>query len=162
MIQNYKYANTIVCPHWGQFVIENGCYVVLLVVSALLLGYFNFPFRWLFHLALLLFFLYLLYRYKYITSIRYCIGDEQLMVEHGIIDTRRDYMEMYRVVDYDESRTFAQRIFGLKTVSIYSCDRTRPRLDIKGINVHLDLVAIIRERVEFNKKLKGVYEITNR
>lgn len=162
MTYNYKYDNTIVSPHWGQFVIENVFYVVLLLVSALVLGYWDFPFRWLFHLALLIFFLILLYKYKYITSIRYCIGEEQLMVEHGIIDTRRDYMEMYRVVDYDETRSFAQRLFGLKTVSIYSCDRTRSRLDIKGVNARLNLVAIIRERVEYNKKLKGVYEITNR
>ena len=53
-------------------------------------------------------------------------------------------------------------MFGLKTVSIYSGDRTNPRLDIYGIRERLDVVSAIRERVEYNKQRKGVYEITNR
>ena len=53
-------------------------------------------------------------------------------------------------------------MFGLKTVSIYSGDRTNPKLDIFGIKERLDVVALIRERVEYNKLRKGVYEITNR
>jgi hypothetical protein len=47
-------------------------------------------------------------------------------------------------------------------VTIYSGDRTTPHLDIIGVPVKIDLVAIIRERVEYNKQRKGVYEITNR
>lgn len=58
--------------------------------------------------------------------------------------------------------TLLEQLFGLKTVSIYSGDRTNPRLDIYGIRDNLDLVSLIRERVEYNKQLKGVYEITNR
>ena len=53
-------------------------------------------------------------------------------------------------------------MFGIKTVSIYSGDRTNPRLDIYGIRERIDVVSVIRERVEYNKRSKGVYEITNR
>jgi hypothetical protein len=53
-------------------------------------------------------------------------------------------------------------MFGIKTVSIYSGDRTNPRLDIYGIRERTDVVSVIRERVEYNKRSKGVYEITNR
>lgn len=31
-----------------------------------------------------------------------------------------------------------------------------------GIKARLDIVGEIRKRVEFNKKRKGIYEITNR
>ena len=55
-----------------------------------------------------------------------------------------------------------QQLTGLKTVSIYSGDRTTPRLDIIGMDARLDIVGCIRERVEYNKLRKGVYEITNR
>ena len=35
-------------------------------------------------------------------------------------------------------------------------------VDIYGVKERLDVVRIIRERVEYNKKRKGIYEITNR
>lgn len=41
-------------------------------------------------------------------------------------------------------------------------DRTNPQLDIYGVKEKLDVVKIIRERVEYNKRRKGIYEITNR
>ena len=69
---------------------------------------------------------------------------------------------LYRIVDFSESRDILEQLFGLKTVSIYSGDRTNPKLDIYGVKEKLDVVAIIRERVEYNKRRKGIYEITNR
>ena len=53
-------------------------------------------------------------------------------------------------------------LFGLKTVSIYSGDRTTPRLDIIGVRKGVELQTFIRERVEFNKQNRLIYEITNR
>ncbi len=84
------------------------------------------------------------------------------MVQHGIFELRRNYLELYRVIDYDERQTVAERFFGIKTVSIYSGDRSTPRLDIIGVPADLDLVVAIRERVEYNKRRKGVYELSNR
>jgi hypothetical protein len=73
-----------------------------------------------------------------------------------------DYQELYRVVDFNESQTFMQQLFRLKTVSIYSGDRTTPRLDIIGVPMKENLVTAIRERVETNKRRRSIYEITNR
>ena len=55
-----------------------------------------------------------------------------------------------------------QQLFGLKTVTIYSGDRNNVKLDMIGIKASNDIVSEIRCRVEFNKKNKGIYEITNR
>ena len=70
--------------------------------------------------------------------------------------------ELYRIVDFCEQRDIMEQLFGLKTVSIYSGDRTNPKLDIYGVKEKVDVVGIIRERVEYNKQRRGVYEITNR
>ena len=43
-----------------------------------------------------------------------------------------------------------------------SGDRTTPKLCVQGVREDFDLVAIIRERVEFTKTQKPIYEITNR
>ncbi|GAE18130.1 hypothetical protein JCM6294_988 [Bacteroides pyogenes DSM 20611 = JCM 6294] len=50
----------------------------------------------------------------------------------------------------------------MKTVWIFSGDRTNPKLDIYGIRENIDVVNIVRTRVEYNKRRKGIYEITNR
>ena len=70
-------------------------------------------------------------------------------------------MELYRVVDFHEQQTLMQQILGLKTVRIYSTDRNTPRQDLTGIRQESDVVRIIRERVEYNRQKKGIYEITN-
>lgn len=71
-------------------------------------------------------------------------------------------LKLYRVVDFSENRGIVEQLFGLKTVSIFSGDRSNPKLDIFGIRERIDVVGIIRERVEYNKQRKGIYEITNR
>lgn len=40
-------------------------------------------------------------------------------------------------------------------------DKTTPMLALIGLPKQADIVGIIRERVEYNKQRKGIYEITN-
>ena len=111
--------------------------------------------------AAALMFVNLLCRYLYLSRMRYAINEEQLQYEYGIFSVQRNYIELYRVVDYSEQRSFLQMLFGLKTVSIYSGDKTCPRLDVVGVRNQLDLIAAIRERVEYNKKKRNIHEFTN-
>ena len=106
--------------------------------------------------------LVLLYRFVYLKRMVYRITAEQLIYEHGVFTRSSDYVELYRVVDFAERSNLLQQICCLKTVSVYSGDRTTPRLDIIGVGINENLVPIIRERVEQNKRRKGIYEITNR
>ena len=105
--------------------------------------------------------LYLLFRYMYLTRMVFVIGGKQLMHEHGIFTTQRDYIELYRVVDYSEHRTFTQIVLGLKTISVYSGDRTSPRLDILGVAEKDNLIQELRHRVEVNKTRRNIHEFTN-
>ena len=100
-------------------------------------------------------------KYLYLSRVRYTINEEQLQYEYGIFSIQRDYIELYRVVDYSEQRSVPQRLFSLKTVSIYSGDKTCPRLDVVGVRNHTDLIKVIRERVEYNKKKRNIHEFTN-
>ncbi len=104
----------------------------------------------------------LLYRFIYLRNIRYHIGSEQIICEHGIFQRSVNYMELYRVVDFAEHQTLMQQICGLKSVTIFSMDRSTPRLELTGMANKRDIVSHIRQRVEINKRRKGVYEITNR
>lgn len=96
-----------------------------------------------------------------VTRIRYILSPEQLVYRHGVLHTQTEYVELYRVVDYQESQSVLERIMGIKRITVISGDRTTPRLTLIGIPQDSPLVQQIRTRVEVNKRTKGIHEITN-
>lgn len=148
-------------PHAGQFVIDELPTLVLCCAGWVYGGMEGLPLTALAVPVALLLSLILLYRFVYLRRIRYRIGAEQLVSEHGIVRRKVDYMELYRIVDFQEHQSLLQQLCGLKTVSIFSMDRNTPRLELIGVRRSNDIVAVIRERVEYNKRKKGIYEITN-
>ena len=162
MQQTYRYRNIIIKPHCMQFVINELHLLVLINVGFVYAGMDGAILSPLVLMLSLLLSLCLAYRLAYLCRMRYIIGNEQMVFEHGVFHREVDYLELYRVVDFNESQTFMQQLFHLRTVSIYSGDRTTPRLDIIGVPKKEELVAIIRKRVETNKRRRSIYEITNR
>ena len=149
-------------PHWGQYIISQGFMFLVSLVLFLVAGHdaitFKMPFLVLGTVTMLM----TLYGCLYLSKLQYVISAEQLIVQQGVFHRTSDYIELYRIVDFSEQRDILEQFFGLKTISIYSGDRTNPKLDICGVQEKIDVVGIIRERVEYNKQIKGVYEITNR
>lgn len=149
-------------PHWGQYIISQGLMFLVSLVLFLVAGHdaitIKMPFLVLGSVTLLM----MLYGCLYLNKLQFIITAEQLIIQHGVFHRSSDYIELYRIVDFSEQRDILEQLFGLKTVSIYSGDRTNPKLDIYGVMEKVDVVGIIRERVEYNKQRRGVYEITNR
>lgn len=79
----------------------------------------------------------------------------------GLVARTTHYIELYRVVDYEQRQNLLQLLVSIKTVIILSRDRTNGCLKLVGIKARKDIVGEIRRRVEFNKRKKGIYEITN-
>ena len=135
-------------PHWGQYIISQGFMFLVSLVLFLVAGHeaitFKMPFLILGSVTTLM----MLYGCLYLSKLQFIVSSEQLIIQHGIF--------------FCEQRCIMEQLFGLKTISIYSGDRTNPKLDIYGVREKLDVVGIIRERVEYNKQRRGVYEITNR
>lgn len=148
-------------PHPVQFVINELPLMSVFLAVVVYGGMEDMPFGNMAAVLSALVFLILLYRYIYLRRIRYDITAEQLVCERGILLRKVDYMELYRIVDFQEKQSILQQLSGLKTVSIHSMDRNTPRLDLLGMKRGDGIVALIRERVEYNKRKKGIYEITN-
>lgn len=106
--------------------------------------------------------LFLVYKYVKLRCTVYTVTGEQLKKAEGVFTRDGDYIELYRVIDFAERKNILQQLFGLKTVTILSGDRTTPKLSVQGVKESIDLVTLIRERVEYTKTQKPVYEITNR
>lgn len=152
----------IIRPDVRQFVINELPLLVLLLVGILGCGLEEIPFSNMLKTGCLLLALYLVFSCLFLLRCRFTITGEQLIYERGVFARKSDFIELYRVVDFKETRSLLQQLAGLKTVVVYSGDRTHPHLAIPGIYHRMPLVEIIRERVEYNKQRKGVYEITNR
>jgi uncharacterized membrane protein YdbT with pleckstrin-like domain len=106
-------------------------------------------------------FLVCLTRYVMLVSRKWIISDEQLCSVKGVFARHTDYIELYRIVDYKESQSLLQRLMGIKTVTVFSTDRSDAMIDIRGISVDDDVIGHIREKVENCKIDKRIYEITN-
>lgn len=155
------YRDITLRPKTAQFVINELPLLLLCPAGLVYGGMEDVPLASIATLFSVLLSLFLTYQLIYLKRIRYHIDSEQLTTTHGVFQRSTGYIELYRIVDFQEHQSLLQQIFGLKTVTILSMDRSTPRLELIGLPKHLNIVDILRERVEFNKRNKGIYEITN-
>ena len=106
-------------------------------------------------------FLVCLTRYVMLVSHKWIIGDETLCTVRGVFARHTDYIELYRIVDYKESQTLLQRLMGIKTVTVFTTDRSDVIMDMRGVPSDEDVIGYMREKVENCKIDKRIYEITN-
>ena len=149
-------------PHWSQYIISQGMAFIIICALCHVAGHDSITYKWAFLILGAIMTCIMLYGCLYLHKLRYIITSEQLIIQHGVLSRTSDYIELYRVVDFSENRDILEQLFGLKTVWIFSGDRTNPKLDIYGIRENINVVNIVRTRVEYNKRRKGIYEITNR
>lgn len=160
-----KESKTIrIHPSTAQFVVNDFLIIILAVVILLLVGWDGLLPRSVTDVlmaadALVVIFLFC--RYFYLTRMVYIIGGDQFIHQHGILSTTKDFIELYRIVDYSEHCNFLQMMLGIKTVSIYSGDKTHPRTDLVGIKSNFDVIGELRIRVEESKRQHNIHEFTN-
>ena len=147
-------------PHWLQWMIDKSPWLAVNILGYC--WYDRTPMPELVLTLMIAMSLHLVYMLLYMKMMRFTITDEVLVYEHGVLSRQREYIELYRVIDFKESISFFQNLLGLKTVTIYSGDRSTPILPVPGIPLEYPLVRTIRQRVEYNKRRKGIYELTNR
>ena len=149
-------------PCWRQLIIEQLFWFILCIGLAVAYLLTSFMFHGLLLLLAMLVAAYLFYQVLYLSRIEYIVTGEQIIYLHGVLMHQTDYMELYRVVDYQQHRSLLQQLTGLKTITIMSGDRNLPSLDIIGVEADEEVVQEIRIRVEYNKQMKHIHEITNR
>lgn len=157
---NTTFGTIVLRPHWLQWLIDKLPWVAINILGYM--WYDETPLPSLILILMIAMSLHLVYMLLYLTMMRFTVTDEMLIYEHGVLWRQREYIELYRVIDFKEHISFLQNLSDLKTVTIYSGDRSTPILPVPGIALGYPLVQTIRQRVEYNKRGKGIYEITNR
>ena len=105
--------------------------------------------------------LYLIMRYVMLVNVKWFVEEETLCRVKGVFSKQTDYIEMYRITDFQESQSFLQRLLGVKSVTVFSTDQSDDVTVIPGVPADLNLIGIIRENVEKCRKEKRIYEIAN-
>lgn len=155
------YGDVHIKPDWRQLLTDELLSIAAAIVLLVVGGLDAVPYHSVFFCVALAIGFKVYYRLVYLRTMQYTITGEQLVYEHGVFTRSRDYIELYRVVDFDESRSFLQLILGLKTIVVHSGDRTMPKLRIVGIREGTDVVGCLRERVSFNRKRMNIHEFAN-
>ena len=155
------YAEVQIRPDWRQLLIDELVSILGALGLLVIGGLDGVPYHSVFFCIALALVFKVYYRYVYLKGMLYTVTGEQLVYEHGVFTRSRDYIELYRIVDFDEKRSFLQLILGLKTIVVHSGDRTMPKLRIIGIREATDVVGCLRERVSYNRKRMNIHEFAN-
>lgn len=161
MAEGYAYRDVCLRPSLRQLLIDEGISILGSLALLVAGGLDAVPYRSVLLGLGLLLALKVCYSLVFLRKMVYTITGEQLVYEHGVFTRSRDYIELYRVVDFDEKRNFLQLLLGLKTVVVHSGDRTMPKLRIIGIREDAQVVECLRERVSYNRKRMNIHEFAN-
>ncbi len=115
-----------------QFVINELPLLLLCPIGLIYAGMDGLPLTKLVLALTLILSLILLYRFIYLKRMTYSVGNEQFVFEYGVFQRKVDYLELYRIVDFNEHQTLIHQLWGLKPVATNSGARTSPRLALMG------------------------------
>lgn len=89
----------------------------------------------------------------------YEINPEELQHCLGILHRKHEYIELYRIKDFQVDRPLIYRFFGLGNLIVYTSDKTTPVFRLEAIRKPEEVYTVLRGLVELNRKEKHVYEI---
>ena len=102
--------------------------------------------------------------YKYIDMLictKWIVTDEQILIKKGVFAKSVNYLELYRVFDYEEKKSFIQALCRNTSIYIHSGDKSHPILCMYGLQKDDTIISTIRQRVERQREVKRIYEFTN-
>jgi uncharacterized membrane protein YdbT with pleckstrin-like domain len=96
-----------------------------------------------------------LYKTALIALTRYTITNNQLITQQGILFKSTNFLELYRVKDYQLQESLFNQLTGTMTISLYSFDTTGT-LPMIGIPTNPGLIETLRERVQLSRKTNHI------
>jgi membrane protein YdbS with pleckstrin-like domain len=92
-------------------------------------------------------------------AIRYKITNYRIDIERGIIARRINTMELWHVDDINFDQGFLERILGVGTITVFSNDKTTPKLIIHGLPSPRPLFDSMKQRIISVKRQRGVIKM---
>ncbi|QHS09094.1 PH domain-containing protein [Sinimarinibacterium sp. NLF-5-8] len=79
---------------------------------------------------------------------RYTVTSKRIIVESGVLNKKRNQIELYRIRDVSAVQMWWMRPLGLGSAEIFSTDITTPQLRLAAIPNHIAVMSKIRNAVE--------------
>lgn len=92
-------------------------------------------------------------------SVAYKITNYRIDIERGIIARRINTMELWHVDDINLDQGVLERLLGVGTITIFSNDKTTPRLPIRGLPSPRPLFDSLKQRIIAVKRQRGVIKM---
>lgn len=97
---------------------------------------------------------------------KYAVKDQRLYYTKGFFNTTEEELLLYRILDIKLNRTFGDKVVGVGTITLFTADKTHPKLDlirIKKPKKVRDLLSkmVENERIRINIHGKELYGVSN-
>lgn len=92
---------------------------------------------------------------------KWIFDDTKIYIHRGLINKNIDHIELYRVLDIQETQGLLDQIFGIETIWLYSQDVSDPKLRIFGVKCNKKIIDEINDRVRIQRKDNKILELTN-
>ena len=87
------------------------------------------------------------------------LSKDRFKLKKGILSQQIDETELYRIRDYEVSKPFILRIFGLGNLKLITSDKSHPSITLNAIKNPENVLELFRENVERARKDTGTKEV---
>jgi len=94
-----------------------------------------------------------------VRQLRYRISNYRIDYEKGLLGKTIETLELWHVDDIEFKQSFFERIMGVGHITVFSNDKTTPRLELKGLPNPRPLFESLKQRVIAVKRQRGVIKM---
>lgn len=110
---------------------------------------------------ILMYSLHALWVYLQVRSIRYELTSERLLIYSGVLNQKREEIELYRICDYKVYSSLINRVFGLGNIQLITSERSSAPLILYSVKEPFKVTDIVRSNVEKVKLEKKILFINS-
>jgi uncharacterized membrane protein YdbT with pleckstrin-like domain len=92
-------------------------------------------------------------------TIRYRISNYRIDYEKGLLGKKIETLELWHVDDIEFEQSFFDRVMGVGKITVFSNDKTTPKLELKGLPNPRPLFESLKQRVIAVKRQRGVIKM---
>jgi membrane protein YdbS with pleckstrin-like domain len=94
-----------------------------------------------------------------VKRIRYRISNYRIDYERGLLGKKIETLELWHVDDIEFQQSFFDRLMGVGQITVFSNDKTTPRLELKGLPNPRPLFESLKQRIIAVKRQRGVIKM---
>ena len=129
--------------------------IILFFLAFIVSGMVGIDLRFVFFILIFICISKAFYGFFYYILMDIRLYDDRMIFKEGVFSKKTNFLELYRVIDYNIYQSFFMRIFGIQNIILITSDKLNPIVKIKGLKNN-NIVENIRLKVEIQRKAKGV------